>query len=305
MSAHAGQIQVKVLRFKGRLGRLSTQSPRWLMMFVLSRFEIVRATVTHLRRSASLADLPQGPSLFEDLDVDRAVERLRDDGYVPGIVLPSETAGDILEFARTAQARGNGDAALGLRVSDAHAWEDENGMKLVKADFRAAAERSLAVRMVTQDPKLCEIAARYLDAAPRPARAGLWWSFACESTVEERLAAAPAQELFHYDAIDYRALFFFFYLTDVDETTGPHMVARGSHRRKKLGHRLSLFVGRSDAEMLRYYGEENVLTVTGPAGTGFAEDPFCFHRGTPPMGGDRLMMRVEFRVADYSRAKEA
>jgi len=125
MSAHAGQIQVKVLRFKGRLGRLSTQSPRWLMMFVLSRFEIVRATVTHLRRSASLADLPQGPSLFEDLDVDRAVERLRDDGYVPGIVLPSETAGDILEFARTAQARGNGDAALGLRVSDAHAWEDE------------------------------------------------------------------------------------------------------------------------------------------------------------------------------------
>jgi len=48
-----------------------------------------------------------------------------------------------------------------------------------------------------------------------------------------------------------------------------------------------------------------VLTVTGPAGTGFAEDPFCFHRGTPPMGGDRLMMCVEFRVADYSRAKEA
>lgn len=305
MSARFRQIQMKVLRFRGRLERLSTKNPKWLLMFVLSRFEIVRAAVTRLRRSASLAELPQGPSLFEDLDVEAAVERLKQDGYVPGVVLPPETARDILQFARTAQARGNGNAALKLRVPEASEWEADHATKLVKADFQDAAERSAAVAMVTRDPKLWEIAARYLDVEPRAARAGLWWSFAGESTLEERLAAAPAQELFHYDAIDYRALFFFFYLTDVDSTTGPHMVARGSHRRKKLGHRLSLFVGRSDAEMIKYYGDDNLVTVTGPAGTGFAEDPFCFHRGTPPMSGDRLMMRVEFGISDYGGAKAA
>ena len=305
MSAHARPMQVKLLRFKGRLGRLSTQSPRWLMMFVLSRFETVRAAVTYLRPSPPLAELPQGPSLFEDLDVESAVEGLERDGYVPGITLPAEASRDILKFAETAQARGNGDGTRRLRASEAADWEAEHGAKLVKADFRDAAERSAAVNAVTQDPKLWEIAARYLDAQPSCARAGLWWSFACDSTVEERLAAAPAQELFHYDAIDYRALFFFFYLTDVDETTGPHMVARGSHRRKKMGHRLSLFVGRSDADMADYYGDDNVVTVTGRAGTGFAEDPFCFHRGTPPVSSDRLMMRVEFRISDYGAAKAA
>ncbi len=55
---------------------------------------------------------------------------------------------------------------------------------------------------VAQDPKLWQIAARYLDAQPTCAGAGAWWSFAGESPLEERLATA--QELFHYDPIDYR-----------------------------------------------------------------------------------------------------
>lgn len=271
-------------------------------MFVFSRFELVRALVTRLRPSASLAELPRGRSLFEDLDVDDAVERLKADGYCRGIDLPKETVAAIMEFARTDEAYANGNAALKLRLVDAPEWPKVHETNLVKAGFSDAAERCLAVREVTQDPKLWEIAARYLDTEPRCAGAGLWWSFAGESTVEQRLAAA--QELFHYDPIDYRALKFFFYLTDVDSTTGAHMVARGSHRRKRLGHRLTLFIGRSNEEMIDYYGADNVLTVTGPASTGFAEDPFCFHRGTPPTGGDRLMMQLEFRISDY-RAKAA
>ena len=129
MRAHAGQIRAKALRFKGRLRRLSAQNPRWLVMFVLSRFEIVRSAATHLRRPASLAELPQGPSLFQDVEVGGAVERLKHDGYVPGIALPPETAHEILEFARSAQASANGDAALKLRVADVHAWEAEHATR--------------------------------------------------------------------------------------------------------------------------------------------------------------------------------
>jgi hypothetical protein len=130
---------------------------------------------------------------------------------------------------------------------------------------------------------------------------------ALQGPIEAAIGPEPqmASDVRPLAAIDYRALFFFFYLTDVDSTTGPHMVARGSHRRKKLRHRLSLFVGRPDGEIIEYYGGDNVVTVTGPAGTGFAEDPFCFHRGTPPTSGDRLMLRVHFRISDYGPAKAA
>jgi hypothetical protein len=300
MSAHAGQTRMRILRFRSqfvRYYRKSTTNPRWLLMFVFSRFETVRAAVTHLRRSPSLEELPQGRSLFNDLGVDEAVERLKSDGYLPGIDLPATTARDILEFAGTEHANANGDAALKLRAGDARRWEVEHGTSLVKADFTDPGERCQVVKELTRDPRLWEVAAHYLHAQPKCTGAKLWWSFAGDSTVEERLAAAPAQELWHYDPVDYRALKFFFYLTDVDTTTGAHMVVRGSHRKKKLGHRLALFVGRRDEEMTDYYGADDVLTVTGPAGTGFAEDPFCFHRGTPPISGDRLMMYIEFRLS--------
>ncbi len=83
------------------------------------------------------------------------------------------------------------------------------------------------------------------------------------------------------------------------------MVARGSHKRRRLRDRLTLFIGRSTEDMVKYYGPDDVLTVTGPAGTGFAEDPFCFHRGTPPTSGDRLMMQVEFGVSGSGGTKTA
>jgi len=126
----------------------------------------------------------------------------------------------------------------------------------------------------------------------------LLWSFPLSATPLQRLEAA---QVFHYDLDDYRFIKFFFYLTDVDLSSGPHVCIRGSHKNKKFSHQLLgvRSAGKEDKEIVDYYGAENVLTVCGQAGFGFVEDASCFHKATPPDGKDRLLLQIEYAINDY------
>ena len=105
--------------------------------------------------------------------------------------------------------------------------------------------------------------------------------------------------LFHYDLDDYRALKFFFYLTDVDCLSGSHLCIAGSHKKRKLLHCISRC--QSDKNIFNYYDSESIISISGQAGLGFAEDPFCFHRGSPPVNSPRLMIQLEFALNDYGK----
>ena len=50
-----------------------------------------------------------------------------------------------------------------------------------------------------------------------------------------------------------------------------------------------------------YYLSENFLTITGSAGFGFIEDPFCLHRGIPPLTRDRLMLCLNYGLVNYNQ----
>lgn len=69
--------------------------------------------------------------------------------------------------------------------------------------------------------------------------------------------------------------------------------------KKKLAHILSFFRRRSDQGIVEDYGAENVVPICGPAGFGFVEDTFCFHKATPPTRRDRLMLQIQFALNDY------
>ncbi|NTF85415.1 hypothetical protein G6L02_30825, partial [Agrobacterium rhizogenes] len=62
-------------------------------------------------------------------------------------------------------------------------------------------------------------------------------------------------------------------------------------------------VGHSAEDVLSYYGEENAITLTGKAGSGFVEDPFGFHMGTLAKRTPRLMMEVGFGVSKPSKRR--
>ena len=114
----------------------------------------------------------------------------------------------------------------------------------------------------------------------------------------EKLKAA---QVFHYDLDDYRFIKFFFYLTDVDLSSGPHLLLKGSHKNKKLSHQLLgvRCASKPDQEIVETYGAENLVTVTGPAGLGFAEDATCFHKGTLPTHKERLLLQIEYAINNY------
>jgi Phytanoyl-CoA dioxygenase (PhyH) len=152
-----------------------------------------------------------------------------------------------------------------------------------------------AIQKLQTDPKLLAIAEKYLEHEPVHQGNQLWWNFACETTYKQR---SQTGQIFHYDLDDYRFLKFFFYLTDVDATSGPHVCVRGSHKQKKLSHTW-LRKRETDADIIGYYGLESLVTICGKAGLGFVEDPLCFHKGITPTHKDRLILQIEFATTDY------
>jgi hypothetical protein len=100
-------------------------------------------------------------------------------------------------------------------------------------------------------------------------------------------------ENFHRDFDDYRFIKLFCYLTDVDETSGPHVFIRGSHRvNKHIEARQAL----SDEIVAQEFGADNILRVVGPAGTAFLENSFGVHRGMPAATRPRLILQVLYSL---------
>jgi hypothetical protein len=129
----------------------------------------------------------------------------------------------------------------------------------------------------------------------------MWWSFAACSDLRQQVHDAQS---FHYDLDDYRAIAFFFYLSDVDLESGPHVCVLGSHRRKPLRFLFSPFKSKSDEQVSTFYGADHIVTVCGPVGSGFAEDLFCFHKGLHPKTRDRLLLQVRYRFRAYGDGSE-
>lgn len=278
-----------------RYYKFATHSPYWAFVLLFGRLKMMRDLIGFFFASPSLEKYPEADSLFADIAVEQAVESLKQDGYYLGLHLPPTILQEIIDFVDSANIYARTHPHLKFIYPDKEKIRAEYGDTFVhgcyaKTDFR----RLAAIQKLENDPKLLKIAALYLGAKPVHVRTELTWCFVAERQLYEQMG--DAQVLFHYDIDDFRAIKFFFYLTDVDRYSAPHVCVRGSHQKKKLSHQFSLFIGRSDEEICDYYGSENLVTIEGKAGFGFAEDTFCFHRGTPPIHRDRLMLQIEFAL---------
>lgn len=70
-------------------------------------------------------------------------------------------------------------------------------------------------------------------------------------------------------------------------------MVRGSHTRKPL----TWLIGsarKSDAQIASRYTSSDVLTIEGPAGTGFLEDTSCYHKALPPLERMRLLLQIRY-----------
>ncbi|MBB6162366.1 MULTISPECIES: hypothetical protein [Rhizobium] len=277
------------------------ENPAWLPMFMLARTMPGRRAHWALSAKYKPSDDPQ-PSLFGALDATAVADALRSDGIFTGLQMPAEIQQEISRFALTTPCFGNFDRSLEFVAPRHREAEQSFGRSLLSGHFFERSLKSPGVRAIQADPLLMDIAKHYLGASAQLITTRIWWSFPTKTSSEADRSLASLDK-FHFDLDDWRMLKFFFNLVNVDDGTGPHVFVKGSHNRRKAKHQYTLLVGHPADEVLDYYGADQAVTLTGPAGSGFVEDPFGFHMGTVPVTKPRLMMEVGFGVSKPSRRR--
>lgn len=113
-----------------------------------------------------------------------------------------------------------------------------------------------------------------------------WWSMPGHSIPEEA-------QSFHRDIDTLNFIKVFIHLTDVDESSGPHVYVAGSHKRNRRNESQRRC---ADEDMTKDFGADSIVTFTGPAGTCFLENTFGFHKGALPKDKRRLILQFVYTV---------
>jgi hypothetical protein len=282
-----------------------TQDPRLFLMRKLARFEIVRDGVAMLfNRSTKPREIsPEESSVLGKLDVNAIAATIETDSCYQGLQLPEDVVQELLNFASSTVGYINRDSKRPYPCKGT----EKVGVDLPEnsrvCSYMSNTMLSSTVKKLIEDPGILAIAAKFLGAPPVHMGSEISWSFPVEgSYVEQRRAA----QVFHYDLDDYRFIKFFFYLTDVDMSSGAHTYIRGTHKGKKFLHQLisTRCADIDDEKIIECYDAQNVVNVCGQAGFGFVENPLCFHRGTRPTEKPRLMLQLEYTINDYGNIHE-
>ena len=282
-----------------------TQEPRVFLMRKLARFEIVRDGVAMwFNRSTKSREisLPKA-SVLGDLDVNAIAATIETDSCYQGFQLPEDVVQELLKFANSTVGYINRDLNRPWHCKGTEKIGVDLPENTRVCSYMSNIEKSSTVKKLEKDPGILAIAAKFLGAEPVHMGSEISWSFPVAGNVAQQREAA---QVFHYDLDDYRFIKFFFYLTDVDMSSGPHAYIRGTHNGKKLKHQ---FMGTrcasiSDENILECYGAQNVVDICGKAGFGFVENPLCFHKGTEPTAKPRLMLQIEYAINDYGNIHE-
>jgi len=239
-------------------------------------------------------------SVFTHLELSHITSALRAQGVYAGIKLPQPVVEQLVFFAHTHAFAADRNPNLLCRYDERTQLEASVDHALQIGSFRSQ-DCPLIQELIT-DPGLVAIATTYLETQPTYIGSELLWSFPTETNWQQQIQAA---QVFHYDVDDYRSVKFFFYLTDVDENSGPHVSIQGTHWGKTLMHQImgQRCASLPDQKLVDRYGEHRVVTHCGKAGLGIVEDTFCFHKGTRPLTKPRLMLQLQYAINDYDEIR--
>jgi len=265
-------------------------------MFAFSRINAARGLERLISSAGHKKPENVNHTAFPELDLQRAVSSLIEDGVYQGLRLPEPVIEEIAAFAEVNPCFTKKEPKKGFLPRNYRDANKEREADILAAFYFETVERCPAVMKLRRDEALKSIASAYLGQRAILIRTRLWWSFPAERISEGDLHMA-AQNCYHFDIDGWRTLKFFFYLTPANEGAGPHQYIRGSHRRRRLQDQFSLTTGRPTPQLERFYSRKEFLTITGEKGLGFAEDPFVFHTGTVCRDQPRLMLEIGFGVS--------
>jgi len=276
-----------VVKWKRRFSRVLTDS-RWTRFYLQS---LVRDP-NHRRLLASVVakwlpktPLPKGPGD----EVRSLVRNMQDQGYatLDGI-FTKEKASEIRAYFANRQCydpcrpeiKGFTDPNLAERAC-LHAY-------FPAAEVAAAPH----ILELANHPLVLGAVEAIFGAKPIISNIFVWWllhGFDHQANTHDTYACRPHE--FHRDMDDLAAVKLYVYLTDVDETSGPHAVIRGSHRWSLPKRQRSLQL--SDPA---YPSKENLHLIMGPAGFAWLENSFTLHRAIIATGKHRLIIAITYTL---------
>ena len=283
------------------------KNPRFVLMRMLARFKSVRQTVCTLRhylqKTKWLAYKRQlrarmSESVFSTVDLDAFVTELRCNGVAFGLTLPVTILHEIRSYTEITSCYADRERDKGFMANQREQAESQLGKPILVAQYLNSEKGCREIEKLRNDPFLLLVAAEYLGSIPNYVGTNVWWTFPVQASEDDRSRHA---HVFHRDVDDFRFFKFFFYLTDVNAGDGAHICVPGSHLRPPITCLLDRILVRrwSDQEISQFYGDENILNINGVAGTGFAEDTLCMHKGSTPIESSRLLLQMQFALFDY------
>ena len=189
------------------------------------------------------------------------------------------------------------DKKLKFKITEKSEFENKISKQILIAHYANLDEVEI-FKKFENDVILSTIAKLYLGENARCIASQMWWTFKADVSEEVKSKAA---HFYHRDLDAYQFMKFFVYLTDVNANDGAHFFVQESHRPSVIHSLREKFrISRvSDLQIEEWYGEENIIEMTGKAGSVIAEDTFGFHKGQSPTNNPRLLACFVFANQDY------
>lgn len=295
------------MKHVGKIIRMCRENPPFIFMRAVSRFPWVRAfvrccralvLVVKTRNRRRELEKHLGESVFVGIDYKKVVTELKSNGVAFGLQLPAQSVESLRRYAEKAVVYADREPDKGFLLKDKATAESVLGKNILVAQYLNAESGCEFVSGLRRDPLLEIVALEYLGSVPRHVGTNMWWTFPVDASEEDRARHA---HVYHYDLDDFSFLKFFFYLTDVESRDGAHVCVAASHIEKPHKRIRDHFLVRrySDSEINTFYPEDQILKISGSAGTGFAEDTLCIHKGATPTQNPRLLLQFQFALFDY------
>jgi hypothetical protein len=225
------------------------------------------------------------------------LDELRRDGLcqVPDVFEP-EAVARIREFAASAPA-----------VLHHLGGARERGTYADRTDRTAAvhvAEESVLdnadVQSLVGHHDILEFARRYFGISAVVHPPLLYWT--CPTVSLEGVDEARAARRFHWDYDGLGGLRVHVNLTDVDEDSAPMLYLAGTHRPGTLrtAPLRAGDYGIDDEHIRETVGMDSARALVGTAGTTHISDSHGLHRGTDPVGRDRLFLVMPLQASGFA-----
>ena len=232
----------------------------------------------------------------ESLDYNKIQNTLKKNGYyVFDTKLNQNFLENVLEFTKKNECYffdDSGEEKFGT-------YNNIEDKKNLSSKFRYDESKIFNVEVINKlifDPCIIQICENYFESRACLSNIDLWWTpVRKRASIKNEIANKSAQ-FFHFDLDRIKWLKFFIYLTDVTLDDGPHEYIEGTNNvsRKEKKFLKEGYKRIKDEKIYNYYNSSSIKKILGKKGTIFVGDTSCFHRGSPPVKNDRLLLVIEY-----------